>query len=476
VAALVREGSCFPLIDLIRGQSVVVVGLARSGSAAAALLAEKGAARVIVTDSRPAAALQEQLAALKKYGQVEAVTGGNPPELISPGVSLVVKSPGVPPGLELFKRAAELQIPVLSEVELAYAFMKAPIIGITGTNGKTTTTALLAEILKEARFNGAVAAGNIGLPLCAAVEQVGPGGAVAAELSSFQLADIRDFRPAVGVFLNFGEDHLDYHGSLESYFRAKARLFENQREGDFAVLNAADPAVSRLQEELRAELLWFARGPVERGAGIEGGELALFKGGRKVASLCPVKELALPGEHNQENALAAAAAAWAAGVPPQAIGRVLRRFKGFPHRLEFVAEIGGVEFINDSKGTNPAAVIKALRSFPGKRKILLAGGRDKGSDFSELAEVIKEEVSYLVLFGESRAKLARAAAEAGFAACREVATLEEAVEEAWSRARPGDMVILSPACTSWDAFPDYEARGNRFKELVLRLREKEGGA
>lgn len=218
------------MIDLIRGQTVIVVGLARSGTAAAALLAEKGAARVIVTDSRPAADLQQQLTSLKQYGQVEAVTGENPPELAAPGVSMVIKSPGVPPGLEIFKRSAELQIPVLSEVELAYAFMKAPLIGVTGTNGKTTTTALLAEILAEARFNGVMAAGNIGVPLCEAVEQISAGGVVAAELSSFQLADILNFRPAVAVFLNFAEDHLDYHGSVENYYRAKARLFENQRE------------------------------------------------------------------------------------------------------------------------------------------------------------------------------------------------------------------------------------------------------
>ena len=221
------------------------------------------------------------------------------------------------------------------------------------------------------------------------------------------------------------EDHLDYHGSVENYYRAKARLFENQTDVDFAVLNASDPAVARLREDVRARLLWFARGPVERGAGIERGRVALFNRGEAVAHLCPVGELALPGEHNLENALAAAAAAWAAGAAPEAIGRVLRCFKAIAHRLEFVAEIGGVEFINDSKGTNPGAVIKALRSFPGKRKILLAGGRDKGSDFSELAEVIKEEVGTLILFGESRAKLARAAAGAGFTAYLQTATLEE---------------------------------------------------
>ncbi len=463
------------MIDLIRNGTVIVVGLARSGMAAVKLLAGLGASRVIANDRRPAADLEPEAIHLERCGCVELVAGENPPELVVPGVTLVIKSPGVPPGLDLFKRAAALQIPVLSEIELAYAFMKAPLIGITGSNGKTTTTALVAEMLREAQFNGAMAAGNIGVPLCEAVRQTEGAGAVAAELSSFQLADILNFRPAVAVFLNFSEDHLDYHGSVENYYRAKARLFENQGEGDFAVLNASDPAVARLQEEVRGGLLWFDRGPVKNGAGIEDGRVTLFREGAAVARLCPAGEVALPGEHNLENALAASAAAWAAGAAPEALSRVLRRFKAIAHRLEFVVEIGGVEFINDSKGTNPGAVIRALRSFPGKKKILIAGGRDKGSDFSELAEVVKEEADALILFGESRAKMARAAAGAGFGAFLQTATLEEAVDEAWLRARPGEIVLLSPACTSWDQFSDYEARGNRFKELVHQLREKEGG-
>ncbi len=462
------------MIDLIRRKTVIVAGLARSGMAAAALLAEKGARNIIVTDLRPAAGLEQELAVLGKYGQIRPVTGGNPPELVTREVGLVIKSPGIPPTLEIFERAKALQIPVLSEIELAYAFMRAPLIGITGTNGKTTTTALVAEMLAEGRFNGALAAGNIGVPLCKAASTVGSSGAVAAELSSFQLADILHFRPSVALFLNFAEDHLDYHGSLEEYYRAKKRIFENQLPGDFAVLNAADPAVAQLENELSGTLLRFARGPVPCGAGIDHGQVALFKDAAVIAYLCPVEEVALPGEHNLENALAAAAAAWAAGVAPEAIGAVLRRFQPIAHRLEPVAEIGGVLFINDSKGTNPEAAIRGLRSFPGKKKILIAGGRDKGSDFSELAAVIKEEVRYLFLYGEAKEKLARAAREAGFGAYELVAGLEEAVAGARSRARPGELVLLSPACTSWDMFTDYKARGSYFKELVRNISETEG--
>lgn len=461
------------MIDLIRRRTVVVAGLARSGLAAAVLLAEKGAPEIIVTDLRPAAELQRELGILKKYSRIRPVTGGNPPELITPRVGLVIKSPGIPGTLELFKRAASLQIPVLSEIELAYAFMGAPLVGITGTNGKTTTTSMVAAMLVQARFNGALAAGNIGVPLCAAAGQVGPAGAVAAELSSFQLSDIDRFRPAVALFLNFEEDHLDYHGSLESYFAAKARLFENQHSGDFAVLNAADPAVARLGHRLSGTLLWFDRGPVRCGAGIAGGQVTLFRAGAPVYSLCAVEEVALPGEHNLENALAAAAAAWAAGVSPRAIDEVLRTFQPIAHRLEPVAEIGGVRFVNDSKGTNPGAAIRGLRSFPGKKKILIAGGRDKGSDFSELAAVIREEVRYLFLYGESRDKLARAMERAGFGDYEQVESLEEAVAGARDAARPGEIVLLSPACTSWDQFADYKARGRCFKELVLNMAEEE---
>ncbi len=461
------------MIDLIRRRPVVVVGLARSGAAAAALLAEKGASEVIVTDLRPAAALQQELAGLKRYDRITLAAGANPPELITPEIGLVIKSPGIPRSLELFRRAETLEIAVVSEIELAYAFMRAPLIGVTGTNGKTTTTALIAAMLDGARWSGAVAAGNIGVPLCSVVDRVGPAGAVAAELSSFQLADIRQFRPAVALFLNFGGDHLDYHGSLESYYRAKVRLFENQGRGDFAVLNGGDPAVARLQQIVRGRLLWFDRAPVECGAGIAGDRLTLFNGGRATADLCAVEELALPGEHNLENALAAAAASWAAGASPEAIGRVLRSFQPLAHRLEPVAKIGGVQYINDSKGTNPGAVIRALRSFPGKRKILLAGGRDKGSDFADLAAVIKEEVRLLLLFGESRAKMARAAEKVGFDAFEQFTGLEEAVEAARRAACPGEIVLLSPACTSWDMFADYEARGDHFKTLVADLSEEE---
>lgn len=462
------------MIDRIRGKEILVVGMARSGVAAARLLAGLGPRKIVVTDRKPARELQSELARLENCGPVTVVTGENPPELVHPGLSMVIKSPGVPPSLELLRRAAGLEIPVLSEIELAYAFIKAPLVGITGTNGKTTATALTAEMLKEARFGQVTAAGNIGAPLCEAVGKIGPSGVVVAELSSFQLENISRFRPAVAVFLNFAEDHLDYHGNMENYFRAKARILENQTAGDCAVLNAGDARVSSLEKSVRGVVLWFGKEPLSRGAGLAREQVVLFNPGGGAEPVCRRDEIALPGEHNLENALASAAAAWAMGADPPAIGRTLKRFRGIEHRLEFISRVGEVDFINDSKGTNPGATIKALRSFPGKRKVLIAGGKYKGSDYSELAGVIGEEVSHLVLLGETKEQLARAVQEAGFHKFEKVADLAEAVEAAWSQAGPGDMVLLSPACASWDMFPDYEARGNLFKELVYSLKPEQG--
>lgn len=459
-----------PLLqEEIQGRIVLVVGLARSGVAAAKLAAQMGAGQVVVADIRPAEKLQREIGELAKLPGVTVAAGSNDPGLVTADTAMVVKSPGVPPTLELLTRATQMGIPVLSEVELAYAFIKAPLIGITGTNGKTTTTVLVAEMLKEARFSQVLAAGNIGLPLSEAARTVGPSGIIVAELSSFQLEDIRSFRPSVAVFLNFEEDHLDYHGTIERYFKAKARIIENQTAADYAVLNAGDPAVASLATEIKGELLWFKRGELSAGFGVINGQAALFHpGGRQY--ICPLEEIALPGEHNLENALAAAAAAWAAGAELPAIAVVLRRFRGVEHRLEQVAVKGGVEYINDSKGTNPGAAIKALRSFPGRKKILIAGGKDKGSDFSTLAEAIKaEEVKLLILLGETADQLAQAVEKAGFHSYLKVSSFEEAVVTASARAESGELVLLSPACASWDMFANFEERGRLFKELVASL-------
>ncbi len=455
------------MIELIKGKNTMVVGMARSGLAAVELLNREGAAKIKVTDQKQPEQLENELLKLKRYSNIETVCGSNPEEHVTPELSMIVKSPGVPPELEMFKKAEKLEIPVVSEIELAYAFIRAPLIGVTGTNGKTTVTALTAAILKEARIEPVIAAGNIGNPLSGVVGKISAQGAVVVEVSSFQLENIRKFRPAVAVFLNFAEDHIDYHGSIEKYFQAKIRIFENQGHSDFAVLNAADPQVAKLSEQLRARVLWFKAAPVETGFGVEGGMVTLYKNGKKIMTLCPISEIALPGAHNLENALAASTAAWALGADPESIDSVLRSFKAIEHRLEHVATIDGVDYINDSKGTNPGAAIKALQSFPGRKKILIAGGKEKGSDFSEMAAILKDEVRLMLLIGETRDKLAAAADQASFTNYRKMDSLEEATAEARCEAKSGDVVLLSPACASWDMFQDYEARGNLFKKMVL---------
>ncbi|HHX87152.1 MAG TPA: UDP-N-acetylmuramoyl-L-alanine--D-glutamate ligase [Firmicutes bacterium] len=456
------------ILELIKDQVVLIVGLARSGLAAVQLSAELGARKIVVADQKTSQELAPGLSMVQKLPAVIPATGGTPPDLVTSEVSLIIKSPGVPPYLELFRRAEKLGVPVLSEIELAYAFMRAPLIGITGTNGKTTTTMLAAEIIKEARYSEVLTAGNIGVPLCEVARQINPTGIVVAELSSFQLSSIGSFRPLVAVIINFEEDHLDYHGSLDSYFQAKSNILKNQTALDYAVLNAGDPKVASLAGKVRGNLVWFKPGVLEYGFGVQNDQMVLFHPAG-VQLICELSEIALPGEHNLENALAAAAACWAAGADLAAVRAVLRRFPGVEHRLEPVACLQGVEFINDSKGTNPGASIRALKSFSGREKILIAGGKDKGGSFCSLAGVIKEEVKSVVLLGETADKIAAALDEVGFKHYRKVKGMAEAVEEAWRQSQPGDMVILSPACASWDMFVNFEERGRLFKQLVSSL-------
>jgi UDP-N-acetylmuramoylalanine--D-glutamate ligase len=461
------------LIDRIKGKEILVVGMARSGLAAAELLAGNGAAKITVIDSKDQDQLREAMYRLKRFAQVKVVTGTNTPELVYPGLSLIVKSPGVPPSLELFRKAERLSIPIISEIELAYRFLRTPIIGVTGTNGKTTTTSLITEIMKKARFDPVVAAGNIGNPLSGLVGKISAQGLIVAELSSFQLENIINFRTFIAVFLNFAEDHIDYHGTRDRYLLAKSRIFENQVKSDYAVLNLDDHYAVSLEKKCQSTITWFGRRPVPNGLGIKDGWITLFRDKKATAKVCAVAEVALPGEHNLENCLAAGTAAWAAGAEIESIAAVLKNFQAIEHRLEKVSTIGGVDFINDSKGTNPGATLKALKSYPGRGKILIAGGKDKNADFSELAESIKEEVRFVVLLGETSEKIAEALRLVGFTTFIVTKTLHEAVLIAAEKAQAGDLVILSPACASWDMFSSYEERGNYFKKMVSQLSGKE---
>jgi UDP-N-acetylmuramoylalanine--D-glutamate ligase len=451
------------------GKRVLVIGLARSGQAVARFLAGLGA-RVTGTDIKEATDLGEDILRQLQALSIALVTGSYPE--VQPGqYDLVVVSPGVPMTIPPVEAAARLGVPVWSELELAARFVRAPIIAVTGTNGKTTTTALTGYIFQQAGRLAPVA-GNIGVPLIQEVERSSqriPGvDCWILEVSSFQLEGACEFHPHIAVFLNLTPDHLDRHGSLEEYGRLKRQVFVNQGADDFAVLNMDDPWVSSHIQDLSARSYWFSALRVPPGGiGIEGGSIVYENEGVRRA-LCPVHDVRIPGRHNLENALAAAAAALLSGIDPDVIADALSTFPGVPHRLELAGVVGGVRYINDSKGTNPESVLKALDSFQDPI-ILIAGGKPKGSDFTGLAERIRTRVKALILLGQAAPQIEQAVRSVGYTAVWNEADLAGCVRTATRLAVPGDLVMLSPACASWDMFRDYEERGDLFKKLVAGL-------
>jgi UDP-N-acetylmuramoylalanine--D-glutamate ligase len=446
------------------GRRILVVGLARSGTAAAQVLARRGA-HVVATDVRAERDLGAAVAGLRVLG-VELVLGGHPLSLLD-RVDLIIVSPGVPDGIPLLLEAERRRLPVLSEVELAGRLYAGPYLAITGSNGKTTTTSWVGWTLEQAGVPAAVA-GNIGVPVSRTVTELAPGTWVVAEVSSFQLARTERFHPRVAAILNLSEDHLDRHGGFAAYRAAKARIFANQGPEDYLVLNADDEPTRTLAGAAPAHVLYFSRRQrLAEGAWLEEDRLVLGWEGR-LERLCRAEEVALPGAHNLENALATALLARCAGAAPAAIAAALRTFPAVEHRCEYVATVDGVRYINDSKGTNPDAAIKALEAFP-PPIVLIAGGREKGTDLGALVEVIKNRCRAVVLLGEAVPKFRRALAAGGFSAVTEVDSLAAAVRSARSLARPGDTVLLSPACASFDMFKNYEERGLLFKALVAEL-------
>jgi len=441
----------------------LVIGAGKSGVAVSRFLATRGA-KVELTDSKGAAELGQDLAALADLG-IKLALGAYPP--VEPGkYTLVVVSPGVPLTTPPVERARALKIPVLGELELAFRFARAPIVASTGTNGKTTTTALVGEIFQKAGWR-TLMAGNIGKPLVEEVER--PYDVIVLEVSSFQLETAEEFRPRVGAVLNITPDHLDRHLTMENYTRVKARLFANQEGQDFAVLNYDDPRTKNLAPLCPGKVLYFSRlQELPAGACVFDGWITFLGEGRRDPVL-PVKELKIPGAHNLENALAAVACSRALGVAPETVAHVLRTFPGVAHRLEFVAEIDGVRYINDSKGTNPDASSKALQAYA-EPIVLIAGGRNKGSDFTRFVRLIKEKARALVLLGESAGEIESVARREGVLNILRAGGLEEAVHLAKNAARPGDVVLLSPGCASWDMFKNYEERGELFKQVVLEIK------
>jgi UDP-N-acetylmuramoylalanine--D-glutamate ligase len=459
---LLAAGRGQPWREALRGRRVTVMGLARSGLAACRLLRSVGA-EVIGTDVREAGALPPDVAALGAAG-VRLVLGGHPPEAFA-RAELVVLSPGVPgehPGLAVARARG---VPVLGELELAYRSTTAEFVAITGTNGKTTTTALTGALL-AASGRPVVVGGNIGRPLAAEALGIPPGAWVVAEVSSFQLETADAFRPRVAAVLNVTPDHLDRHGSLAAYTELKGRIFRRQGRDDWAVLNADDAGAAALAGRGSGRPLWFSRrAPVSEGAWVREGWVTLRLAGAD-HPVCPVGEIFLRGAHNLENVLAATACAGALGVVPEALRTAIRAFRGVRHRIEWIRERGGVAYYNDSKGTNVDATLKALAAFH-EPIVLIAGGRDKGQRFEPLADAARGRVRAAVLIGEGQGTLGPPLRQV--TRVEEAASMGEAVRRAAALALPGDVVLLSPACASFDMFRDYEHRGDVFADEVRAL-------
>lgn len=447
----------------LNGKRVLVVGLARSGEACARLLCALGA-HVTVNDSKPAGDLTEYIGRLEGL-EIEYRLGQGAMELVE-GTDLVVLSPAVSVDAPFSRRAKELGIEVIGEIELAYRFLRADLVAITGTNGKTTTTALTGEIFKRAGLTTRVL-GNIGIPVAAEALSTRPGEVVVAEVAGFQLESTRDFHPRLCAVLNITEDHLDRFGTMEAYIASKEHIFKNQTRADKAVLNHDDPVVRGMAEKTDAEVFYFSRKQKVKGAYVEGDDLVADLGGGPVR-VCGTGEIRIPGTHNLENAMAATLLAMCYGIGPQAVREALMTFPGVEHRIEFVREVDGVRFINDSKGTNPDASIKAVEAMD-RPTVLLAGGYDKKSDFVPLIKAFGERVKAVVALGDTAGQVAGACHEAGFSAVKLAGSFEEAVRLAFSLAMPGDNVLLSPACASYDMFRDFEHRGREFKRIVSQL-------
>ncbi|HRS82241.1 MAG TPA: UDP-N-acetylmuramoyl-L-alanine--D-glutamate ligase [Smithellaceae bacterium] len=442
----------------LAGKKIAVIGMGKTGKAVALFLGASGA-DVVAVDEKP----QDHWGAQFEAGPWLAV--GRYDETSLDGVDLVVPSPGIPPRHPILTAAHQKKIPILSEIELAYRYIRVPILAVTGTNGKTTTTTLLGEILSRAGKKVFVG-GNIGNPLIEYAATAQTDDFIVAEISSFQLQWVETFRPQAAILLNITCDHVNYHGTFEEYRRIKGRIFENQRENDLAVLNAEDPYQEGLDRAMRAAVVRFSSvRPLGAGLSLEDDVVAYRRPGG-LEERYPLGMIHLPGLHNVENVMAAVAVARFCGCSMESIVAAVSAFRGLPHRIEFAGEKHAVAFYDDSKGTNVDAVVRALKTFSSP-VILLLGGRDKDGNFEALKPLLGAKTKQVVLFGEARDRIEPQLGKTTPIA--KEATLREAVLRAYRDAAPGDIVLLSPGCASFDAFADYRERGNHFKEVVGSL-------
>ena len=442
------------------GKSILVLGLAKSGFAAARILQQLGA-QVTVNDQKP---IEDSVEIKELHAlNIEVIGGGHPPDLLERHFDLIVKNPGIPYSNPVLQKAQEKAIPIITEVEIAYHISEAEIIGITGSNGKTTTTTLIHEILKEGQKNPLIS-GNIGTVACEVANKTTKEEVLVMELSSFQLMGTRKFRPKIAVLLNIFNAHLDYHGTKAEYGRAQANIFKNQAKQDYAVVNADDPFVMELVNDTNATIVPFSlTKEIENGACINAGKI-IFNN----EPVMDITDIVLPGRHNLENILATIAAVKLYGVSNEAIRKVLQTFTGVKHRLQYVETINERKFYNDSKATNILATETAIAAFT-EPTILLAGGLDRGNSFDELIPSLKK-VKGVITFGQTADKILDAAREAGINLLKRVDNVEKAVIEAFDMSAPGDVILLSPACASWDQFKTFEQRGDMFIESVHKLK------
>lgn len=432
-------------MDKLKSKRITIFGLGKSGIAAAKRLASTGA-KVLATDSKPAEKFAvAQLEELKSLG-VDLEIGLHTTKSIE-NVDLIVVSPGIHLDIPVLIAAQKRSIPIVSEIELAYQFLSKPIIAVTGTNGKTTTTTLLGEFLRAAGKKVAVG-GNIGNPLIEIDDS--DLDYVVAEISSYQLETIKNFKPWVSLILNIQPDHLERHGSMAEYIKQKSRIFMNQTGDDYLVYNLDDDQVVEMVKPAKSQKIPFSKTQSE------------------IITLKP-EEIKIPGKHNLENSLAAAQAAYLCGVSKETVAKVLKTFPGVEHRIEFCGKVNKVEFYNDSKATNPDSTLVALATFPEKEVILILGGKDKGTDLSVLVQAVKERVKDVVLIGEATTRFKTSLEESGFDRISLAGSIAKAIELAFKLSQAGDVVLLSPACASFDMFSNYEERGNIFKSKVKEL-------
>lgn len=455
---------------MMKNKKVMVLGMARSGIAVAKLLLLRGA-EVYICDAKKEEDFKGALDELKSEGAIFCL-GESHPENILEGKDALIVSPGIPLDNPAVQQAKKLGIEVMGEIEYAYRESTGLLLAVTGTNGKTTTVSLLGEIFKNAGRRTFVV-GNIGTPYSGAVPEMKPGDVTVCEISSFMMETSSEFHPAISAVLNISEDHLNRHGTMEKYITLKERIFENSGENDYVVLNWDDPVTHDMEKRVHCKIAWFSsRNSVPYGAFVSEGNI-VFGTPTSNKIVCAANEVYIPGEHNLKNALAATAMAMAAGIPAPVIRHTLRTFKGVEHRIEFVRELDGVSFINDSKGTNCDSTIQAVKAMK-KPTVLILGGYDKHTDFTPLCETILDcPISHIVLIGATAKQCEETLEKVGYHNWEHAGyDFQKAIERAFETAEEGGNVLLSPSCASFDMFADYEARGRIFKEIVNALESR----